>query len=201
MSFNKQSLKAKSQTRIFSDIRKSQNQYGVNASTLILENNQKRENTYDIFLSHSFKDADLILGILETLNTFGYSVYVDWIDDPLLDRTNVNKSNANILKTRMLQSKCLLYATTENSLNSKWMPWEIGFMDGKKDRACILPIFENENSSTDSYIGQEYLGIYPYCIKSTYHINPNVEGLWVCDASDIYVTFDGWLDGFKPTKQ
>lgn len=51
-----------------------------------------------------------------------HSVYVDWIDDTHLDRNNVDRETAGILKARMAHSRCLFYVTTENSPNSKWMP-------------------------------------------------------------------------------
>ena len=63
--------------------------------------------TYDIFLSHSSKDSELILGVKATLEDMGYSVYVDWVDDPQLDRSNVNQSTADLLRERMDSSKSL----------------------------------------------------------------------------------------------
>jgi hypothetical protein len=174
MSFNLVDLRSAAQTRLFSEIQKA---FGArkSASDIINENNQRvltesklyTSEQYHIFLSHSSKDAEIILGVLKKLNDMGYRVYVDWVNDPLLDRGNVTKSTAEILKSRMNESRCLLYATTEHSSQSKWMPWELGFMDGKKDRASILPIFENERLSSHHYKGLEYLGIYPYCIEAT----------------------------------
>lgn len=35
---------------------------------------------YDIFLSHSSKDKELIAGLKLILNDLGYTVYVDWND-------------------------------------------------------------------------------------------------------------------------
>lgn len=207
MSFNIQSLRKVAETRLFSEISKAHGTHRSTAVNLIKENNRQRIfesndndiNVYDIFLSHSSQDSQIILGILDSLNDLGYSVYVDWVDDPQLDRANVTKATANTLKVRMNQSKSLLYATTLHASGSKWMPWELGYMDGKKDRAGILPIFENENSSSHNYNGQEYLGIYPYCIKSTYKVNSAKEGLWMCEKENIYVTFNDWLAGKKPT--
>jgi hypothetical protein len=203
MSFNIQTLRQKAESRIFSEIRKSHGTQKLNAEDLIKENNRQRIfdsketdiNVYDIFLSHSSKDAQIIFGILDSLNDLGYSVYVDWVDDPQLDRGNVTKATAKTLRVRMNQSKSLLYATTEHASSSKWMPWELGFMDGIKEKAAILPIFENENSSSHYYKGQEYLGIYPYCIKDYFQVNPSKEGLWIFDNEDTYVTFNNWLAG------
>src|SRR5690348_17193476 len=47
--------------------------------------------TYDIFLSHSSKDAELVEGLKLELEDKKFSVYVDWIEDPQLDRNTVNK--------------------------------------------------------------------------------------------------------------
>jgi hypothetical protein len=79
--------------------------------------------TYDIFLSHSSSDAGLVAGLKLELEDLGYSVYVDWIEDPKLSRANVTKDTALVLQARMKQCKALLYAFSENATNSKWMPW------------------------------------------------------------------------------
>ena len=46
---------------------------------------------FDIFLSHSFLDKSEVQGLYQELTDFGFTVYVDWIVDPHLDRTNVTK--------------------------------------------------------------------------------------------------------------
>jgi hypothetical protein len=143
--------------------------------------------TYDIFLSHSIKDSNLILGVKDTLEDLGYSVYVDWIDDKQLDRSKVTPSTADLLKQRMKSSKSLLYVTTENADNSKWMPWECGYFDGLKEKVAIAPITKTR---TDSYKGQEYLGLYPYCDKRD--STNKKEMLWVFRDANTYVSFDIW---------
>lgn len=207
MSFNLKDLRNIAETRLFSELLKSEGAKKTSVD-LIKENNKQvlNENKlstseqYHIFLSHSSKDANVIYGVLKKLNSFGYRVYVDWIDDPQLDRSNVNKATAELLRTRMNQSISLLYATTENSSKSIWMPWELGFMDGKKDKASILPLFESDSLSSHSYKGQEYLGIYPYTIEAIEE-KTSTNKLWVCEASDNYVAFDKWLSGSKPYKR
>lgn len=71
--------------------------------------------SYDIFLSHSYNDRAIIPALKAELEKLGYKVYVDWIDDKLLSRDNVSKDTAKVLQKRMKQSKCLIYATSENS--------------------------------------------------------------------------------------
>ncbi len=57
--------------------------------------------SFDVFLSHSSKDAEVILGIKLLLEGQGLSVYVDWIVDTQLDRTKVNAETAETLRDRM----------------------------------------------------------------------------------------------------
>ena len=85
---------------------------------------QNQKNTFDIFLSHSSKDKILILGIKKFIEDSGYSVYIDWVDDPELDRTNVNKHTAEQLRKRMKQSKFLVYVDSDNAKSSKWTTQE-----------------------------------------------------------------------------
>lgn len=51
-----------------------------------------------------------------------------------MSRNQVSKETANTLRNRMRQFKSLLYAVSNNSLNSKLMPWELGYFDGIKVR-------------------------------------------------------------------
>jgi hypothetical protein len=96
--------------------------------------------TFSIFISHSYLDKELVLGLKLELESLGYSTYVDWIEDNQLDRNSVNKKTAETLRRRMKQCKSLFFATTDNSTNSKWMPWECGYFDALKDRVAICPI-------------------------------------------------------------
>ena len=52
----------------------------------------------------------------------------------------------------------MLYLTTANSVQSVWMPWELGYFDGHKPgHVAILPVIE----SGVGFEGQEFLGLYP----------------------------------------
>lgn len=115
--------------------------------------------SFDIFLSHSMQDSEIVYGVMQILRKLGYKVYVDWVVDKQLSREKVTSETAQTLKTRMQQSKSLLYLATSNSSDSKWMPWELGYFDGLKPECiAILPVLD----SADSFFnGQEYLGIYP----------------------------------------
>ncbi len=122
--------------------------------------------SFDIFLSHSSKDAELILGVKALLEQQKLKVYVDWQDDPQASRENVTEETAELLRVRMKQSKSLIYVATENASDSKWMPWELGFFDGYSDGSvAVLPL---QDYSTQTFKGQEYLGLYPTVDKGRY---------------------------------
>lgn len=163
------------ETRLFSDLSSQKNDSALK--------------TYDIFLSHSSKDAVEVKGLKLVLEDMGYSVYVDWIDDPSLDRANVTKETALLLQRRMRQSRSLIYAFSNNGLLSKWMPWELGFFDALKETATVLPIVEQ--SSTNSYKGTEFLGIYNYVVQTG-------TSLWVHKSLTEYVSYSRWMSGSKP---
>ena len=118
--------------------------------------------TYDIFLSHAFLDAEAILGLKLTLEDQGLSVYVDWMEDPQLDRTKVTRENAQTLRNRMRTCRSLFYAASSNSESSKWMSWELGYFDGYRNKAAIVPVVDGYQSSFE---GQEYLSLYPWIDK------------------------------------
>jgi hypothetical protein len=113
---------------------------------------------FDLFLSHSIGDAEVILGVKELLETEGLSVYVDWVVDPQLDRRKVTPATAARLRERMNRCGYLLYASSSSSSNSKWMPWELGYFDGRRGRVGILPVVASAGAG---FAGVEYLGLYP----------------------------------------
>lgn len=166
-----------------------------NASRILRESAKVRQDSYDVFLSHSILDASDITGLKVTLEKYGYSVYVDWVEDPQLDRTKVTTETAAILRSRMQSCRALFFATSENSDRSKWMPWECGFFDGLKGRVAILPITEDGHD----YRGQEYLGLYPF-VSSAKPDGKEGKVLWVDQADGKYVSFERWLKGEEPSK-
>ncbi|MDD1777338.1 MAG: hypothetical protein LUQ65_04145 [Candidatus Helarchaeota archaeon] len=155
----------------------------------------KSTNVYDIFMAHSYRDATIILGLVKTIEELGFTIYVDWIDDPYLNRSDVTKETANLLKSRMTSCKSLFFVISSTSPGSKWMPWELGYFDGIKGKVAILPIVDIE-ISTEIYEGQEYLGLYPYITRGNdtnqqFHI-------WVNESENVYIGLTAWLKGQNP---
>jgi hypothetical protein len=115
--------------------------------------------SFDIFMSHSYEDAEVIAGIKVMIEHEGLSVYVDWLVDVQADRSQVTAETAGLLRQRMNHCLFFIYASSDASPNSKWMPWELGYFDGlRPGKIGILPVVE---STGDAFNGQEYLGLYP----------------------------------------
>lgn len=168
-------------------------------SRQILNESTKIHTSFDIFLSHSFLDKDEVEGLYIELTNQGYSVYVDWIIDPELDRNNVTKKSATLIRNRLKSSKTLLLAVSVNATVSKWMPWELGYVDGNTNKCAIIPISKSE-SAPNSYVGSEYLSLYPFIKKVP--TTTAGEKLFVIEETLKYIIFDNWLKlGEKPKAQ
>src|SRR4051812_30445374 len=73
---------------------------------------------YDIFLSHSSEDADVVAGVNFLLEREGVTVYVYWAEG---DQTNrVTAATAARLRARMQRCGALIYLSSQASPSSKW---------------------------------------------------------------------------------
>lgn len=112
---------------------------------------------YDYFLSHAHKDANIVLGVKTLIEEKGFSVYVDWIDDPNSGDQKISKENAEIIRSAMSRCDQMVYLHTKNASLSKWCPWELGYFDNKGNE--LIKIVYVSLSSFDEP-GQEYLELY-----------------------------------------
>lgn len=115
--------------------------------------------TTSIFLSHSHYDRAIIEESKIFFENLGVSIYVDWADETMPERTN--RVTANKIKNQIISidDKFVLLATN-NALASKWCNWEVGIADPfklPKNKMALLPIAENDGS----WLGNEYLQLYP----------------------------------------
>ncbi len=164
----------------------------------VLNESTSTDRRFDIFLSHSYADREAVKGLADMLEKdFKYSVYLDWVVDPALDRTMVNKATAEVLRHRLKRCKCLWYVTSQRSGASKWMPWETGYADGHIGKVAICPLVEGRQSE---FKGLEYLSLYPY-VDIAKDQKTNTDSLWINDSPDKYCLFDSWLNNNdKPTE-
>jgi hypothetical protein len=159
--------KQQARTAAQQSVKRSATAYNSNQRLTEVLKSESSQQKFDVFLSHSIDDAELVLGVKELLEQEGLKVYVDWDTDKHLSRNSVDKKTAELLRLRMKQSNSLIYIATENSPKSKWMPWELGYFDGlRTDCVGILPLLDSEYQA---FQGQEYLSLYPTVSKGQYN--------------------------------
>lgn len=90
------------------------------------------------------------------LRSHGVKVYVDWMDEGMPDV--VSGETAKKIKERIHQQKKFMVLVTENSKDSRWVPWELGYADPVKgmDHIAAFPVAESVD-----FAQNEYLKIYP----------------------------------------
>ncbi|MGE7471995.1 toll/interleukin-1 receptor domain-containing protein [Bosea sp. NPDC003192] len=110
------------------------------------------------FLSHSSQDGEWVVGAIRLLEGHGATVYIDKKDSKLPPYTN--KETAAGLKNRIHQSHKFVLLASNNSKDSRWVPWELGIADEHKGlgRIAILPAVDS--TSETSWTSWEYLGLY-----------------------------------------
>ena len=95
---------------------------------------------YDIFISHSYLDKDLVKSMKNTLNLQNLSCYYDWTSDQdFLKRTLISDYTKEVLKRRIEQSEIFILLLTHNviaedKIISEWIDMEIEYAKslGKK---------------------------------------------------------------------
>lgn len=159
-------------------------------SQKLFSESKKTHTGFDIFLCHSFLDREEIEGIYIELTNQGFSVYVDWIIDPQLDRNNVTKATAELIRDRLKMSKSLLLAMSVHADLSRWIPWELGFVDGHTNLCTLFPVSKDPNPP-NTFQRAEYLQLYPYIKRA--NINNYSTEIFITESSHTYVTFDNWI--------
>jgi hypothetical protein len=159
---------------------------------------------YDIFLSQTTRDVEIVLGVYALLTGSGYIVFCDWIAAPEADRQAVTPSNAALVRSAMSVSESLLFLDTDGSVQSLWMCWELGWFDGAIGRVAVLPVLSDDQKH---YRGREFLGLYPYVeidnegrLKIVRPPATNRQGVTIFEAPNS-TSFDRWksaLDHMRP---
>lgn len=142
----------------------------------------------DIFLAHSSLDSVQVLGLYHLLRDRGYSLYLDRVCDPQLDRENVTRETARVLRYRMAQCRSLVVATSANLPQTKWVPWELGFTDGYTGKAAVMPLLQ---SGQTTFAGQEYFELYPQVRDSPGYNRPN--DLDIYDRGSFVAGWGTWI--------
>lgn len=128
----------------------------LKARASTLTESQKTSYKKTIFLSHSHKDKDIVEQAALFLLSQGIYVYVDWKDASMPPVTS--GETANQIKKRIRVCEDFIVLASNNALDSKWVPWELGFADSAKGMAnvFIFPVADNDGK----WKGSEYFDLY-----------------------------------------
>jgi len=145
--------------------------------------------TTSIFLSHSHHDKDVVEQAKIFFENLGISIYVDWADETMPERTN--GVTASKIKNQIINinDKFILLATN-NAIDSKWCIWEVGIADPFKlpnKKLAILPLADNSGT----WKGNEYLQIYPRIERNPTKIGG--VGYYVWFPDETWQTIEDWL--------
>lgn len=150
--------------------------------------------TFDVFLSYTLADKDVVGGIYIELIKQGLTVYLDWVVDPDLQRSKVTKESAERIRRRLKSSKSLLLAMSENVVLSKWVPWELGYVDGHTGRCGLFPVSDDRIPPT-TFTRSEFLLLYPYVKKATVTDLSYSEKSYITESAYSYADFKNWVNG------
>lgn len=108
------------------------------------------------FLCHSHKDRELALGLQQWLKEQGLDLYIDWQDASMPETPD--GATAARIRSVIRSADVFLLLATNDSLTSRWCPWELGFADGVKRNEQIAVISTSDSSG--NHYGNEYLQLY-----------------------------------------
>jgi len=168
---------------------------GVSVDETLAGVARRQAANYDIFMSQTIRDAEIVLGVYDLLTEMGYSVFCDWIAAPEADREAVTPASAACIRAVMATSASLLFLDTDGAAQSLWMCWELGWFDGQNGHVAVLPVLAGDQQY---YRGREFLGLYPYVeideggrLKVVRPAATNPHGVTLFEAPNS-TTFDRW---------
>jgi len=153
----------------------------------------RRTLTGATFLSHSSKDEDLVVGATIVLESHGARVYVDEVDPEMPPYTS--DVTANLLKSRIRQTKRFVLLTSKNSKESRWVPWELGVADGYKELDEIALFPSSDDAKDMTWASWEYLGLYRRIVWGK--IKGHQGDLWMVwdHKANTATSLRSWLNG------
>lgn len=133
--------------------------------SVLVEKAAARSVSGSVFLSHASADATLLPGVVSVLEEHGGAVYIDKRDAALPSETS--GETARLLHARIAACKTLVLFATQKSIDSRWVPWELGVADGLKTgkRVALFPTVET--AMTAEWAEREYLGLYDRVVYDT----------------------------------
>lgn len=157
-----------------SDIKQYQGTFDF-SEHYIMNASESRDGRISVFLSHSSKDENKLPSVVNFLEKFGVNVYVDKNDNGLPRKTSPETGTK--LKERIYKCDKFIVLISENSKDSKWIPWELGIADVEKTLRNIALLPSVASLEKPDWAKQEYMGLYD---RITYGGHKNYNGdIWM----------------------
>lgn len=158
----------------------------------LVEKAERREKSGATFLSYSSLDDEFLPTIIGILENHGAYVYVDK-KDPSLPPATSRETAAILRRNIALSSKFVLFVT-QNSNESRWIPWELGLADGEKTKSKVALFPAAERAHQQRWSEQEYLGLYDRIVWGNF-TGKEKEWLVLDHAENTAVSLGKWLRG------
>lgn len=102
---------------------------------LDLNESNRYKHDYCVFISHQKKDKAAAKKLADFLISKGIDIYFDEYDTSI-DRSNPDKLTTSI-KRGIDFSKYMLILISQSTLNSQWVPWEVGYGYDKVEMSVL----------------------------------------------------------------
>ena len=145
------------------------------------------------FLSHSSKDDELVDGAIKVLENHGGTVYIDKVDPTMPPYTN--SEAASKLKERVNQCRKFVLLASENSKESRWVPWELGIADGYKSLSRIAIFPTVESNARANWTSWEYIGLYNQIVYGDLADYENKVWMVIDRKRNVATELRRWLTG------
>ncbi len=122
------------------------------------DNSLQRE--HQIFVSHSSADTPAARRLVTRWRRLGYDLFADFNDPTLVRAAKHGRVDAAVTKhllTAIRNCKIFVFISSEQSIKSGWMPWELGLAHGAVGR---VHIYRHDKAELSSLPGREYLSLY-----------------------------------------
>lgn len=115
---------------------------------------------HQIFVSHSSADTPAVRRLVARWRRFGYDLFTDFNDPTLVRAAKEGRIDAAVTKhllTAIRNCKIFVFISSEQSIKSGWMPWELGLAHGAVGR---VHIYRHDKTELSSLPTREYLSLY-----------------------------------------
>ncbi len=176
-----------------SELQSISRSFTVNEQRQILKSARSQSVSVATFLSHSSKDIEILPGVINILKNHGAVVYIDEVDPNMPPYTS--HETARLLKERINNSKRFVLLTSENSKDSRWVPWELGLADGYKSMNRIALFPSSDSMYVDKWSSWEYLGLYLKIVWGKLRGYDKEVWMVLDEESNTATELSAWLSG------